>query len=117
MTNDFDPRLKRVIAMIQENLSADLSADALSRRLGISKSRLEHVFRSWAGISLHRFIKRRRLESAADLLVSTNKTVKEILALTGIADQSHFFRAFKRHFGCTPRRYRRAEKSRIGHIK
>jgi len=47
------------------------------------------------------------MQDAANLLVATFLSVKEIIARVGFTDESHFVRDFKRIYGVTPTEYRK----------
>ena len=47
-----------------------------------------------------------RIETAGELLLSTDRPVGEIAGLCGFDDASYFAKLFRRHMGCSPRRYR-----------
>ena len=52
------------------------------------------------------YLKRRRLEEARHLLVTTDGPMSEVAARVGFANQFHFSREFKAAFGATPSAYR-----------
>lgn len=56
---------------------------------------------------LFQYLRRLRLEKARELLEDSFKNVKEIGFAVGMADQTHFTRAFKDKFGLTPSNYRK----------
>lgn len=48
-----------------------------------------------------------RLNTAAELLRTTDDTVLAVAEQTGFKNLSYFNRAFKTHYGLTPKEYRR----------
>jgi AraC family transcriptional regulator len=68
---------------------------------------LAREFRACHGMSVGEYGRRVRLSWAATELVSGDRSLAEVAAEAGFADQSHFTRLFKRHVGTTPARYRR----------
>jgi AraC family transcriptional regulator len=58
-------------------------------------------------VSVGEYVRRERLDWAVAQLTTTDTPVATVAAEAGFADQSHFTRAFKRHTGLTPGRYRR----------
>jgi AraC-like DNA-binding protein len=78
---------------------------AVARRLSMSERAL--VRRLGEQGTCFRDIKREvRLSMAAEYLRTTDLSTKEIAALLDYSEVSNFHRAFKRHFGRTPGRYR-----------
>jgi AraC-like DNA-binding protein len=47
------------------------------------------------------------MQQAKDLLEATFLSVKEIMNIVGIRDDSHFVRDFKKTYGATPTQHRR----------
>jgi AraC-like DNA-binding protein len=54
-----------------------------------------------------KFIMLQRRKRAAELLVQTNLSFKEIANYTGFTDRAHFYREFKKGMGCKPSDYRK----------
>ena len=53
-------------------------------------------------MTLGQYILKLRLEKAASLLSTTNKTVTEVVFSVGIESPSYFTKAFKAQFGVSP---------------
>lgn len=100
--NYADARVRRVISMI--NHDPNIHATELGCQVGLSESRLRHIFKAAVGISLAAFRRNRRLQTAAVLLSKTDVTMKEIRGRLGLADLT---KAFRSKFGVPPREYRR----------
>ena len=58
------------------------------------------------GYSFSQLLSDIRLQTAADLLCRTNKSVEEIMEEVGCGDSAAFYRNFKRRYGVTPQTYR-----------
>ncbi len=97
-----DPKFDEIIAYINDNLSADLSLDAICGKFYISKSYLMHRFKDMAGCSAHSYIQQKRLIRAAEL-IREGTPVMLASAKCGFNDYSAFLRAFKKTFDSTPR--------------
>jgi AraC-like DNA-binding protein len=48
-----------------------------------------------------------RMAQARERLLTTSASIKEIALQVGYADQLHFSRVFRKHFGLSPRAFRR----------
>jgi AraC family transcriptional regulator of arabinose operon len=101
-----DPRVRELIELMDGGRSGAMSMDELAPRLGLSASRLSHVFKAETGTSPGHYLKSVRIHKAQELLENTHLSVKEIMVRVGVNDQSHFVRDFKRVCGCPPVRYR-----------
>lgn len=104
-----DAQLKRVLEHIEAALDEPLSIERLSRVAGASSSHLRTWFKAAMGVTLHRYVLRRRVERACALLRRGDLSTSEVAALTGFAHQSHLAYWMRREIGQTPRDLRRAQ--------
>ena len=103
-----DPRIVGIVELFRRNLSRRLSIDELSSAVRMSPSGLRRLFRQQIGCAIGKWQKDERLRAARALLCTTHLSVKEINALVGYHDLSHFVRDFELAFGLSPTRFRRA---------
>ncbi|MCE9593822.1 MAG: helix-turn-helix transcriptional regulator [Planctomycetes bacterium] len=89
-----------------------LSLDDLALPLGVSIFHLCRVFRSRFGTTMHAELVRQRLALALDELADASTEVGELAHSLGFSSHSHFTRAFRRRFGCTPSEWRARLRSR-----
>ena len=101
-----DRRIALVVALIQQRWHAPLRISELARHVGLGVSRLEHLFRQHARVSIRAFIRDQRLNAAAKLLLSTEERVSVISYQVGFHDVANFNHAFKKCFGVSPSQYR-----------
>lgn len=100
------------VAVVDDYVRACLEARSapqvkeLSQQLRISRGELSRLFRSIAHITLRRYLRLRTVETAKELLTSTNTPLDEIARACGFGTRRSFFRAFKRTTGLTPAAYR-----------
>jgi AraC-like DNA-binding protein len=95
---------------MEEDIRKSLSLDEWGQVVNLSPSHLYHLFKSETGETPCRYLKLLRMKRAKELLETTFLSVKEILAVTGINDGSHFMRDFKKQYTMTPTQYRRSFK-------
>ncbi len=96
-----DSATSKAIRYISKNLSGDLTIEALSKKLNISASTITHAFKNELGISLHEYVKEKRLVSARALISAGNKPSK-IYTDCGYQDYSSFYKAYVSFFGYPP---------------
>jgi AraC family transcriptional regulator len=81
---------------------SDVAAD-----VAVHPSHLSREFRRHYQTTPGEFLRRARLERARREIVEGGKTLAEIAAATGFADQAHMSREFRKAFGVSPSDYRR----------
>jgi AraC family transcriptional regulator, arabinose operon regulatory protein len=97
-----DQRITWAVAYMQTNMAASLNIPALARRVNLAPSRFRQLFVAQTGVSPVAYLRAIRLRRARLLLERTFLTVKEVMALVGYNDPSHFARDFKRCYGAPP---------------
>ncbi len=100
------PHLRRARDHIDRHYAAALDLDALAGVAGVSKSYLVRSFEATYGETPIRYLTRRRIERAQDLLRLANLTVTEVCMLVGFASLGSFSSRFRRLVGETPSAYR-----------
>ena len=78
----------------------------LAHAVGTNERRLTHLFRQQVGMSTYEYLQQLRLERGRSLLRETDLQVQLISDQVGYRNAGDFSRAFRRHFGVTPRQYR-----------
>lgn len=101
-----DRRIKRVTTVLDQQYQDPPSIEQLAEDVGLSASRLAHLFRDEMGTSIQGYVLERRLQQAAALIVSTHERISQIAYSVGFGDVSNFNHAFKRRFAMSPRQYR-----------
>lgn len=95
-----DPRIQQALKFLRENKTPKLSEVAAT--LNLSTSRFRHLFKKELGISPKHYVMLLRLRWAKQLLENSWLEVKEITAVIGVNDVSHFVRTYKAEFRQTP---------------
>ena len=103
---DTRERVVRARDFLDEHLSDDVDLRTLAREVALSPFHLARSFRQQVGESPHRYLVRRRLDRAAELLVATPLTVTQVCHRVGFGSPAHFSQAFRRRFGVAPSLYR-----------
>jgi AraC-like DNA-binding protein len=85
-----------------------LTVDDLARAAGLSRAHFSREFRRAFGESPHAYLMTRRLERAAALLRSTDRSVAEVCLDVGLRGVGSFTSAFTRTYGRSPTAYRAA---------
>ena len=85
-----------------------LTVDDLARAAGLSRAHFSREFRRAFGESPHAYLLTRRLERAAALLRTTDRSVAEICLDVGWESVGSFTTSFTRTYGRPPTAYRTA---------
>ena len=101
--------LHLVLRLIDERLDLPLSVAHLAGAVKLSKFHFSHAFRQSTGLSPGRFVQKRRMERARDLLRCQSMAVADVAASVGYDDPSHFASLFRREYGVSPRDFRHAQ--------
>lgn len=101
-----DRRIKRVLSVLDEQYKTPPTVEQLADAVGLSASRLAHLFRAEVGRSVQSYVVERRLTMAAQAIVQTDERISQIAYSVGFGDVSNFNHAFKQRFGMSPRQYR-----------
>jgi AraC family transcriptional regulator of arabinose operon len=101
-----DARVAAIIARMHAEIGQPLPVASLAAGVELSASRLIHLFTAETGVSPARYLRGLRLQRAHAELAETGLRVREVMARAGFTNASHFSRAFKGHYGLSPRALR-----------
>lgn len=96
--------VSQVVDYINLHYGEALSLDMLAQQVYVSKYHLSHEFNRQVGTSVYRYIQKKRLLIARQLLAQGSKP-NRIYAECGFKDYAGFYRAFKNEYGMAPREY------------
>lgn len=102
-----DARIRTAMEFLLHNLRETVPLDVLAREVGLSVSRLGHLFRAQVGLTPQQFVERERVTRAKQLLELTGRTVAAVAHEVGYENPFYFTLRFKKHTGLSPREWRR----------
>ena len=100
------PGLQRVVKHVRKHLDENLKADDLAAMVDLSTAQLDRRMRKVFHLSTSAFIRKTRIEHAAQLLSTTRRPITEIALDCGYGDQTAFTRQFRATVGLPPAAYR-----------
>ncbi len=98
--------LLRAKDLVDARYFEPLSVDDLARAAGLSRAHFSRAFRGAFGESPHAYLLTRRLERAAALLRTTDRSVTDICFSVGLQSVGSFTTSFTRTYGVSPAAYR-----------
>jgi AraC-like DNA-binding protein len=101
------PHLRRAKDLMDREYADRIDLDVLGRAAGCSRFHFARSFRTVYGETPGRYLTRRRVERAKDLLRATNLTVTEVCYLVGFSSLGSFSTRFAELVGVSPSAYRR----------
>ena len=100
--------LLRARDLIDARYREPLDVAALARAAHLSPAHFSREFRRTFGETPHRYLLTRRMERAAALLRTTDRSVADICLTVGLTSVGSFTTSFGRTFGASPTAYRAA---------
>ena len=97
----YDEKIRLALSYINENLTGELSVDALADRVFLSRYHFMRLFKLQTGSTVHAYVRQKRLLYAARL-IREGLPVQQAAAECGFRDYSVFHRAFRASFGFRP---------------
>ena len=106
--NDYDIEcIQKAKEIIITDLSDHYNIELLATMVNLGKTKLKAGFQLCYGMGLYRFLKKERMKKASELLVETDRTIKQIAHSIGFKHASNFTKAFGTYHGLTPGNYRK----------
>ena len=104
-------RINDVLYLIHRDLAANLSARRLSQVAAYSEQNFHRVFQKVVGETVLRYVRRVRLEQAANqLMFAPSCPIAEIAEACGYMSLSSFGKVFVAQFGMTPGQWRKVDR-------
>ena len=94
-----------LIYYIEEHLEEELSLEKLAGAFFVSRYYVAHVFKEQAGISVHQYILKKRMQASREAILG-GENISQVYERFGFRDYSSFYRAFRREYGMSPKEYR-----------
>ncbi|SHO56331.1 AraC family transcriptional regulator [Vibrio quintilis] len=98
-------RIEKVLDYIHTHIRMPLTLDMLADASCWSRWQLQRVFQTYTGYSVAQYVREMKLSCAAELVLSTRYRMSDIAYEFGFNSEVAFSRAFKQHFGLSPKAY------------
>ena len=105
--------MKEITDYILTHYKEAITRETLAGLAGLSPSHFSHVFKRRTGKSPIEYLTEIRIRRAKELLVTSNKRLKEIAENVGYRDEFYFSRMFKKNIGLSPRNFMKKRKRKV----
>lgn len=100
-----DQRIGATIGAMHTDPARRWTVQVLAERAGMSRTSFAVRFKSRVGSSPMEYLTRLRMLLASDRLATSDQAISVVAEAFGYESESAFSSAFKRHLGCSPRRF------------
>lgn len=98
--------VERMLQFVAARALEQISAEDVAASTGLHPNYAMALFKRSVGQTITQAINRHRLDTAQSLLISTNRSITEIVYDSGFGSASRFYDAFARRFGERPKKFR-----------
>lgn len=92
---------------ITSNIAASISVDDLCTLFGLCRSKLYEISHKYYGMSIAKFIRKKKVEAAIEYFRQNDCQVSEAASAAGFYDYNYFSKVFKAETGKTPSEYKK----------
>ncbi len=104
-------RYKKLLSYIDENFKEDINIKKVEEICHYSYRNINRIFEALNNETIGKYIKRLRLEKAAQYLKYSSTEVSDIAVEVGFNDRAAFSKAFKKRYGSSPSDFRNNNES------
>ena len=104
--NQYVKQILNVLIYIESHIEDEITIEELAKIACYSPFHFYRIFHAIAGETVHKYVRRLRLEKAAGKLQYTSKPITDIALDSNFDTSSAFTKAFKQCMGKSPRNYR-----------
>ena len=98
--------INAVMTYINNHYREELSLEDVARFAGFSRYYFSRSFKRQTGYSFKDYLCQKRLQVAMDLLIRTNRSMRDVAIESGFGSVATFNRVCREKKGCTPTQYR-----------
>ena len=98
--------INAVMTYINNHYKEELTLEEVAKFAGFSRYYFSRTFKRQTGYSFKDYLNQKRIQVAMDLLIRTNRGMREVALESGFGSVATFNRAFREKKGCTPTEYR-----------
>lgn len=104
--------LQPILTYIESNLSKEINLTKLAHQFNFNYTYCSELFKKVTGTTFTNYLTKLRINTACDLLVHSNQSVKNICVQVGFSSYHYFANVFHKYIGMTPSQYRQGEQGK-----
>jgi transcriptional regulator GlxA family with amidase domain len=108
-----DEDITQIQIWLQDNYFREIIISQLAHKFSMSTRTLNRRFKTALGISPLDYLQEVRINTAKDLLKTSNLSMSEIADKVGYQDTGYFSSLFKKHLATTPSIYRETVRAKL----
>ncbi len=98
--------LEKLYTLMDENLdNLDLDLDHFAKVISLNRTHFYQKVKAITNCTPYELMREYRIKKASELLLHENKSIKEVILMTGFKSRSHFSNTFKNKYGVSPGQY------------
>lgn len=105
LAKKLDTRIEHTLQLLSQGMKEEIRVDDLAKAVGLSSSRLSHLFKHEMGISIVEHLNHMRLKQASLLMSHMGRTATEASLDVGFNNYNHFAALFRKTYGVSPRAF------------
>lgn len=99
--------IRKLSTIILKNPEKEYSLEELSLQSGLTQSKLQEGFKFLYNRTVTEYIRHVRLESARDLIRTTDLNISQIVYTIGLSSRSYFSKIFREKYDITPNQFKK----------
>ena len=114
MNSFYENCIEKALNYISDNLNRRINLTAISEASGLSKFHFHRVFRAFTGTAVFETVERMRTQKAAELLLSSSKTIAAVAKESGFRNTESLGTEFRELYGMSPTAWRKKNRGKDG---
>ena len=98
---------------LKDNLEKEINVNELAKLFEMSERTFSRRFKNATGSTPLKYLQKLRMETAKELIKSSNLSINEVMYRVGYQDPSHFSSLFKTHHGTTAGQYKKTVRGKL----
>ena len=111
-TNEHDI-YRKALQYIKEHYTEGITVADVSKHINYSESYFGYAFKKKYKMTVSQYVRELQLAKSKDLLENTSFSVSSVASYVGFDDFNYFSALFKKHFGLSPKEYRKLHSTLI----